>query len=123
MAKSERKLSALDRAVEQAIGEGLEVGLAEDPAREKWPNLWEWLTRVYVGKDNIMTPASLSIRAITGGVAVSCSHRDLAKAVNCTTPFLADALDAIERALADPSTPLASWGRKEPQVRKRRLRT
>ena len=122
MAKSERKLSALDRAVEQAIGDGREVGNPEDPAKERWPELWQWLTRIYVGKDKLVTPASLSIRMVTGGVAVSCSHRDLAVAVSCTTPLLADVLDAIEKALADPSTPLASWGRKEPTTRTRKLK-
>jgi hypothetical protein len=123
MAKQERPVSALDRAIQQAMGEGREVGCLDDPAKEKWPELWQWMTKMYTGRDYIIQPASLSIRAVSGGIAVSVSSRDLASSIATTTPHLVDALDAIERALSNPATPIAMWGRKEPQMRKRRLKT
>lgn len=124
MAKDkDRPLSALDRAIQQAIGEGREVGCPDDPARERWPSLWEWMTRIHATRDHVMQPASLSIRMIGGGVSVSCSNRDLATSVSTVCPFLGDALDEIEKVLANPSVITASWGRKEAQLRKRRPRS
>ncbi len=120
MAKAEKQLSALDRAIQQAMGEGREVGHADDPARERWPNLWAWLTQVEVGKDYIVQPASLSISMVVGGVQVSVSNRDLAISARATTRNLGDALDAIEAVCSDPSAIMSSWGRKEPTLRKRR---
>ncbi len=122
MAKNEKPLSSMDRAILQAMGEGREVGCADDPAKDRWPTLWEWMTKIYAGREHMMQPATLTIRMVSGGVAVSCANRDLATSISATTPHLIDALDAIETALANPLTPMAQWGRKEPQLRKRRLR-
>lgn len=120
MAKGEKQLSMLDKQILAIMTDGREVGNPDDPAKEKWPNLWSWMTRTDAGKDHVMQPASLSIRAVGGGIHVSVSSRDLATSVGVTVLYLVDALDALEKALGDPSTPTTSWGRKEPQLRKRR---
>jgi len=120
MAKQERQLSALDRAVQMAMGEGRQVGHEDDPAKETWPNLWAWLTQVEVGKDYIVQPASISLQAVVGGVQVSVSNRDLAISCRATTKHLHDAFNALEAVCGDPAAIMSSWGRKEPTLRKRR---
>ncbi len=120
MAKEKEKQSALDRIVMQAIGQGKVLGLETDPAREKFPNLWEWLTRVYYGKEHIKQPAIITIVAVNGGFTVRCADRELASAVQATVRHIEDAFVAIESVLADPSSPIQTWGRKEPQLRKRK---
>ncbi len=117
--RRDKPLSALDRVVAQAIGEGKVLGLADDPARTTFPNLWEWMTRVYYGIDRIKQPAIVTVVAVNGGFTVRCADRELASAVQVTVRHLDDAWRALEAALADPSVPIQTWGRKEPKLRKR----
>lgn len=120
MAKPERKLSSLERAVQQAIGDGRQIGSPEDPARERYPQLWAWLSTLYVGRDSLKNPAYLSIKLGPEGVTAALIDRDLCTAVEIATANLDDVLPALEAALAGPCPPLKSWGRKEPHLRKRR---
>jgi hypothetical protein len=120
MAKQERKLSAFEKAVSQAIGDGRTLGNQEDPARERYPQLWGWLTSVYVGRDSIKNPAYLNLRMGVDGVLVSLIDRDLCTTVEISCASLEEALPALEAALANGHAPLKSWGRKEPHLRKRR---
>jgi len=120
VAKSEKKLSALDRAIQQAMGDGRKVGRDDDTARERWPNLWEWLSRIYIGDDRMMQPASLSIVLGPEGTIASVSNRDLQTRVVVSTPFLADALDALEAELSKDTPNIQSWGKTEPKLRKRK---
>jgi len=116
----ERKLSALDRAILQAIGDGVRVGLEDDPARETMPNLWEWLTRTDGGQDHVMQPAVVSIQLGPEGVLVTVTHRDLKRSVGAACLHLGQALEALEATLALPNPPIRSWGKEDAHLRKRR---
>lgn len=120
MAKTSARVSALDRLTMEAMGEGKVLGNEEDPARSRTPELWRWLSTVYVGRDYIKAPATLSIRLGVGGVLVSLIDRDLSASIDATCGCLEGALDAIESALTSDNPALKSWGRKEPHLRKRR---
>lgn len=120
MAKDKEKLSSLDRAILQAMGEGRVFGNQNDPAHEIFPELWGWLTRCYVGKDKIKQPATLSVSAVAGGFNVRISDRDLGVGVQVIVTELQQCFAALEQALADPSHPFQNWGKKEPHLRKRK---
>lgn len=120
MGKTEKRLSALQRAIAQAIGNGRELGNVDDPARQAWPELWTWLSTVHVGQDQVKNPATLSIRLGVEGVIVSLVDRDLSSSVEANCACLADSFQALENALAGPNVPLRTWGKREPHLRKRR---
>jgi len=117
-----RKLSALDRAVMQAMGEGRSVGQEDDPARQKYPQLWDWMSRCYQGKDYLRTPSSLSISLGPEGVMISVTDRDLCVTVAASCCHLDEALAAIEQALGSDNPPMKFWGKGEPHLRKRKPR-
>lgn len=115
-----RRLSALDRAIEQAMGSGRKVGREDDPAQQSHPNLWEWLSRIYIGEDRMMQPASLTVQLGPEGVLVRISSRDLQSSVSVSCPYLKDILDAIESELSRDNPNIQSWGKSEPKLRKRK---
>lgn len=124
MPKDERpKLSALDRAVQQAIGDGRVVGREDDPARDQLPNLWDWLTRTDGGRDHVMQPADIRLQLGPEGCLATVTHRDLRVSVSIACPFIGDALKALEAALASPNPPIRAWGKDDPRLRKRRPKT
>lgn len=120
MAKSERHLSTFDLQILHAIGEGKNLGSDGDPAIIQWPNLWQWLSTVYAGKEYVKQPANMTIRLGPAGVLVAVVDRDLSVSCETSCQFVGQAFDAIEAVLATPSAPIKSWGRKEPKLRKRR---
>lgn len=124
MAKKEDsgKLSHLDRVIQMAMGEGRVVGTADDPAAQRWPELWRWLTTIYIGRDDMKQPPSITIRAAPGGIMVSLTDRDLGVTVDAATAHLADALDALELALSSDNPSMRAWSNKEPTLRKRKHR-
>lgn len=115
------KPSALQRAIESAIGEQRRVGREDDPAAKQLPNLWEWLTLVTDPEGKyLIQPATISIRLEPEGVNVSVTSRDLKCSAACSCPHLQDALQALEIALTGPNPPVRTWGKDEPHLRKRR---
>jgi hypothetical protein len=120
MGKADKKLSALERLVQEAMGEGKSFGNGDDPAKGKWPELWRWLSTCYIGRDHVKQPATLSIRLGPEGVLVSLFDRDLAVSIDVTAGSLEDSFQALENALTGPHPPVKSFGRREPRVRKRR---
>jgi len=116
---NEVRLSALDRAVQTAIGDGRVVGADDDPAKEKYPALWDWLSRIYIGLDRVRTPATLTIQLGPSGVLISLADRDLGVSCGAVCEHLDNALPAMEAALTATVPPLRSWGKKEPRLRKR----
>jgi len=116
----ERKLSALDRAILQAIGDGIKVGRDDDPARERFPALWEWLTKTEGGRDYILQPATITIALGPEGVLCSVTFRDLQRSCKASCLSLEDAFQALEDALTSPNALITSWGRGEPRLRKRK---
>jgi hypothetical protein len=119
MAK-ERKLSSFDRIVEMAMGNNKVLGCEDDPARLAFPALWEWLSTVYVGKDHVKAPATITIQLGPEGVLVRLADRDLASAVDGSCRHLSEVFQTLETTLTTPGSPMRSWGRKEPQLRKRK---
>lgn len=117
---TDRKLSSMERAVLSAMGDSKVMGNADDPARTKYPQLWEWLSTVHVGRDKLKTPASMSIRLGPEGVLVTLTDRDLAVGIDASCATLADVFEALEKALSGPTPPIKTWGKKEPQLRKRK---
>lgn len=120
MAKEKARISALDRAIQQAMGDNRVFGLPDDPAREKYPEIWSWLTKVETEDGHLMQPASISIVLGPEGCIVSLTHRDLTMSASVSTPHLQDALDAMETALASPHPPLRFWGKNLPTLRKKK---
>lgn len=120
MGKPADHVSAFDRAVQSAIGDDRPLGNPADPARERYPELWRWLSTVYVGKDRLKQPATLTIRLGPGGVLASLTDRDLCITVEVSVPELADTLAQVEAQLTAGNPVIRSWGNKEPQLRKRR---
>lgn len=116
----QRRLSALDRAVMAAIGDGRKVGREDDPAKERYPDLWEWLTKTEGGRDYIMQPAVISIQLGPEGVLASLTHRDLRVTCGVACLHLGDVLAALQAALTCENPPLRSWGKDEPRLRKRK---
>lgn len=116
----ERKLSALDRALMQAIGDGLVVGRQDDTAQNKYPLLWEWLTKTEGGRDYIMQPAIITLQLGPEGCLVTLTHRDLRRTVPVACQFLEEAFAAMEEALGKPNCPIKSWGKDQPHLKKRR---
>lgn len=104
------------------MGENQDLGAADDQAKESLPALWEMLTVTQVGRDLVRTPARLSIAGLVGGFAVTISDPDLKRSKSISVVNLADALQAIDQAIADNSIPWRQWGKGEPQLRKRRPR-
>lgn len=118
--KEDRKLSALDRAIMAAIGDGRKVGRDDDPASESFPQLWEWLTKTDGGKDHIMQPAVISIQLGPEGCLATITHRDLRISCSAACPHLGGALEALQAQLASPIPPIRTWGKDEPHLKKRR---
>jgi len=114
------RTSALSKAVQTAIGQQKNLGLPSDPGRDKYPNLWEWLTQTGEGTEYIYQPASISVQLGPEGVFVSMTHRDLQVSCSVSCEYLDDALVALELALSDPHPPIKAWGKSEPILRKRR---
>jgi len=115
----EKSLSFTDRLIAQAIGQDLTVGDPRDPAATRWPNLWEWLSTVNVGKEYIKTPPSITVVLIPSGVAVRVNDRDLARNLEVTCTSLEGVFDALEAALMVPTTLVKVMGKREPRLRKR----
>jgi len=120
MAKSVQQLSAVDRAIAQALGDGLVLGREDDPAAKEFPQTWEWLRKVYVGKDRLKTPATLTIRLTPGGCLITLNDRDLAVAIDAACEHLGQALAALEAQLTGASTHVRTYGRREPSLRRRK---
>jgi hypothetical protein len=120
MAKDKmERVSALDRALQAAMGEGRAVGADDDPAKTKYPTLWDWLSRIYVGVGHVRQPATITLALGPSGVLVSIRDVDLGVSCGAVCPHLDGALSALEDALTADVPPIRSWGRKEPRLRKR----
>lgn len=116
-----RRLSALDRVIQAAMGDSRTVGLADDPARDAYPEVWRWMSQTEGHRDTLMQPAVLTVQLGPEGVLVTMTHRDLKTTCSIACKYLADLLPAMEAALASPNPPLRSWG-KDPEVRLRKRR-
>lgn len=120
VAKDNGRLSALDRLVQNAIGDDVAMGSQDDPARKDLPELWKWLATVSVGKDLMKQPATLSIRLGPDCVLVSLVDRDLGVSVEASSSSLQGAFAAMEAALTGSNPPVKSWGKRQPHLRKRK---
>lgn len=122
MAK-EKPLSALERTIQTAMGEGRSVGQEDDPCREQYPALWEWLTTIYCGRDYIKQPASLTIALIPSGVSAKLVDRDLCTTVEISCKHLADVFATLNENLVSGNPAIKNWGKREPGLRKRKKQT
>jgi len=121
MAK-DKKLSALDRLIAQAMGDDRHFGLENDPCKETMPELWNCMSTVYVGRDYIKTPATLTIQLVPGGTSCKINDRDMKSSLGVIVPFLDGCLPALESVLAGDNPPWVQWGKGEPDLRKRKSR-
>jgi len=125
MAKEKPVLSHLERLLGEAIGNDRDIGHHDDPARERWPKLWEWLTTLYVGpnREYVKQPASLRITMGPEGVLVNLSDPDLVTTLDTGCANLGDVLDHLENVLAGPAPPFRQFGKRQPTLRKRKTIT
>lgn len=116
-----RRPTALDRVLEAALGEQRPVGCTDDPAREKYPRLWEWLTLNTDPKgEYLISPATVSVQLGPEGVLATVTLRDLKYSCAAATHNLDDIFAALESALSSDNPPIRTWGKDEPNLRKKR---
>lgn len=118
----DKNLSALDRLIEQAMGDNRSFGLEDDPAKDLYPQLWRCMSTVYVGRDNIKQPATLGVSLVPGGVAMRLTDRDIKHSLEVIVPHLEASLAALETVLCSANPPWKAWGKGEPELRKRKHR-
>jgi len=116
----DRKLSALDRAILSALGDGRTVGREDDPLAASCPDVWEWLTKTVGGTDYLLQPAVLTIQLGPEGVLGTLTHRDLRRSVSVACGHVADVIPALQAELVKPNPAIKTWGKDEPHLRKRR---
>jgi len=117
--KTERPLSALERVLQTALGKGQSVGADDDPAATKFPTLWEWLSRIYVGNDHLRQPATISLSLGPTGVLVSIRDQDLGVSCGATCQHLEGIFQALEDSLSADVPPIRTFKNKEPKLRRR----
>lgn len=118
--KGNRPLGVLDRLIQAATADEVQLGSADDPAREAYPALWDSLTRTTAGKSHVKTPSKLTIQLGPGGVIVTWTDADLGHSMDLAAPTLADVFAAVETALNSLNPPIKRWGKKQPTLRKRK---
>jgi len=119
-----RRPSALKRALDAAIGEERPVGRADDPAREKFPLLWEWLTLTTDETgEYLIQPGSITVSLGPEGVFATVSLKDIQYSCPCSCTYLEEVFAALEAALGAPNPPVKSWGKTEPHLRKKRKKS
>lgn len=123
MAKEKKDISHLERLIGEAIGQERTIGLPHDPAREVWPDLWDWMTRITAGQDYVKQPAKVTLTMGPDGVLITLSDPDLTLSLDCWTPFLGDCLHHLNSVLAGPNPPFKLWGKKQPTLRRKKNKT
>ena len=118
MAK-ENKLSFVERLVMQATGNGQTIGHHDDPARAKWPLLWEWLSTLYVGAERVKSAPTISLNLTPSGVVVRVTDRDLARSVEVSCNNLEEVFATLEANLSSANPSMKIIGKREPRLRKR----
>jgi len=112
--------SALDRLIENAVGNSTPLGKADDPARTDFPELWRWLSECEAGRDHVKRPARLTIALGPEGVLVSLIDADLCCSIEQACSNLGSVFATMEQALTSVAPPIKTWGKKLPQLRKRK---
>ena len=120
--RKDKTLSSLERVIQQAMGENRTVGRSDDPAVERWPELWKWLSTIYVGREKMKQSASLTITLQPDGCSAKIVDKDMGCTVNVSCAHLVNILEECEAALNRPDLPVTIWGKKEPALRTRRKR-
>jgi len=120
--RKDKPQSSLDRVIQQAMGDNRTVGRIDDPAVDRWPELWKWLSTIYVGRDKMKQPATLTITLQPDGCSAKIVDKDMGCTVNVSCAHLVNILDECEAALNRPDLPVTIWGKKEPALRTRRKR-
>lgn len=92
----------------------------DDSSSETRPKLWEFLTRTIVDSEYSKDPAKLSVQLTSGGFSVELVDPSLGVMINCTTPYLDDAFDAMERILGQPNPPIRIFRDQDIKLKKRR---
>lgn len=119
--EGDRRLSAIDRALLAAIGDGRTVGQADDPAATRWPDLWRALTMTEdAGHNYVIQPGVLTIQLGPSGVLATLTIRDLRCSWPAACDHLHEVFDAIQAALVAVPSAMRTWGKDEPRLRKRR---
>jgi len=117
--KKDRKVSILDRLVQEAIGEGHQLGHPDDPAQQLYPELWRWMAQTSAGKAHTMEPGRLTLSLVPGGVLATVNHRGLNMAVETTALYLDDVLRQMEAVLASANPPIKHSSRGQEKIRKK----
>jgi len=116
----ERKLSMFERLTLEAMGDRRPLGHPDDPAQERWPELWRWLSVTDLPGNRAKEPATILIRLADGGASATISDRALGYSIDASSGTLNELLDALETALKDPKTVIRRNHSKDPKIRKRK---
>lgn len=99
-------LSAIERLEEQLLASTEPYGLVQDPARRRWPNLWEHLTVHTTSTGRSKQVCTLSILAVPTGFQATL--RDMTYSATLTVEC--EALEGVYAALeAEITSPRPRW--------------
>jgi len=116
---NERKLTLFERAQAEALGKSIPLGRQDDPAKEKWPEMWKWLTETDVEGNRMKEPATLIIRVTPEGISATLNDRAFGWAFDANSDFLESIFTEMEKSCNDPTKARKSHNR-DPKVRKRK---
>lgn len=80
------------------------LGLEGDPARQRWPGLWQLLTARKGVEGKKKQPATVRIEAISQGFRGHLSDISLSVATSADSETLEGLWDALEAKVRDPKT-------------------
>jgi hypothetical protein len=94
------------KALEEILRASQEpYGLSQDPARKRYPNLWEHLTVHQCESGRSKQVATLSIVATPTGFTTTLRDMTLSVSLTSESESLDDCLPALERLLDSPRPP------------------
>jgi len=119
MGKEKKELTPLERLLAQAVGNGVSLGHASDPAKASLPNVWEWLSTTDAGDEFLKDPCSIRIALVPGGVQGSLTDSSLGVTVDATSETLEGLFAALERNLQSAHPTIRTWRKGDLQLRKK----
>ena len=96
---------------------------SDDDIKDKYPNLWEFMTHTYIDEETYKDPAKLNVSMGVGCFTVELIDSALGFMVNTTTERLDGVLDAMEQALTSPNPPIKYFKDSQIKVKKRPKKT
>ena len=112
------------RSIFARIAEARAAGAASPPqdskARERWPTIFEFLTRTEASPDLLKDLASLTIKMGLAEWTIDLSDPGFAVSCSAAAGTLDGLFDALETALTGPNPPIRPWKGETGATRKKK---